>query len=200
MINLTKGQNVRIDKGVQKVRVGLSWDASQCSQDADLDVLAIELDNKTDGKCIGDEFVVFYNSARKTSSGKPTDPNEAVIHSGDNRTGDGEGDDETIEVDFSKVDPRVQAILFIVNIYDAANRRQNFGQIKNPRARLYFENTTVPDLVYELDEDFDTQICVEFCLLYRHDGGWKFKAVGDGNGNNLLEELHKYGIPVEGNA
>lgn len=200
MINLTKGQNVRIDKGVQKVKVGLSWDTSQSGQDVDLDVLAIELDNKTDGKCISDEFVVFYNSTKKTAQGKPTDPNEAVIHSGDNRTGEGEGDDETIEVDFSKVDPRVQAILFVVNIYDAANRRQNFGQVKNPRARLYFESATVPDLVYELDEDFDTQICVEFCLLYRHDGGWKFKAVGDGNSNNLLEELRKYGIPVEGNA
>ena len=200
MINLTKGQNVRIDKDVQKVRVGLSWDVSGNGQEVDLDVLAIELDNKTDGKCISDEHVVFYNSIKKTSSGKPTDPNESVIHSGDNRTGEGEGDDETIEVDLSKVDPRVQAILFVVNIYDAFNRHQNFGQVKNPRARLYFGSDTVPDLVYELDEDFSTQICVEFCMLYRHDGQWKFKAVGDGNENDLLKELQKYGVPVAGNA
>ena len=198
MINLTKEQNVRIDKGVQKVRVGLSWDTGE--KEVDLDVLALELDNKTDGKCISDEYVVFYNSVRKTAQGKPTDPNQAVIHSGDNRTGEGDGDDETIEVDFSKVDPRVQAILFVVNIYDADARHQNFGQVKNPRARLYFENANVPDLVYELDEDFDTQICVEFCILYRHDGQWKFKAIGDGNSNNLLEEMRKYGIPAEGNA
>lgn len=198
MINLTKGQNVRIDKGVQKVRVGLSWDTGE--KEVDLDVLALELDNKTDGKCISDEYVVFYNSVRKTAQGKPTDPNQAVIHSGDNRTGEGDGDDETIEIDFSKVDPRVQAILFVVNIYDAEARHQNFGQVKNPRARLYFENANVPDLVYELDEDFDTQICVEFCILYRHDGQWKFKAIGDGNSNNLLEEMRKYGIPAEGNA
>ena len=198
MINLTKGQNVRIDKGVQKVRVGLSWDTGE--KEVDLDVLALELDNKTDGKCISDEYVVFYNSVRKTAQGKPTDPNQAVIHSGDNRTGEGDGDDETIEVDFSKVDPRVQAILFVVNIYDADARHQNFGQVKNPRERLYFENANVPDLVYELDEDFDTQICVEFCILYRHDGQWKFKAIGDGNSNNLLEEMRKYGIPAEGNA
>lgn len=198
MINLTKGQNVRIDKGVQKVRVGLSWDTGE--KEVDLDVLALELDNKTDGKCISDEYVVFYNSVRKTAQGKPTDPNQAVIHSGDNRTGEGDGDDETIEVDFSKVDPRVQAILFVVNIYDADARHQNFGQVKNPRARLYFENANVPDLVYELDEDFDTQICVEFCILYRHEGQWKFKAIGDGNSNNLLEEMRKYGIPAEGNA
>lgn len=198
MINLTKGQNVRIDKGVQKVRVGLSWDTGE--KEVDLDVLALELDNKTDGKCISDEYVVFYNSVRKTAQGKPTDPNQAVIHSGDNRTGEGDGDDETIEVDFSKVDPRVQAILFVVNIYEAEARHQNFGQVKNPRARLYFENANVPDLVYELDEDFDTQICVEFCILYRHDGQWKFKAIGDGNSNNLLEEMRKYGIPAEGNA
>ena len=198
MINLTKGQNVRIDKGVQKVRVGLSWDTGE--KEVDLDVLALELDNKTDGKCISDEYVVFYNSVKKTAQGKPTDPNQAVIHSGDNRTGEGDGDDETIEVDFSKVDPRVQAILFVVNIYDAEARHQNFGQVKNPRARLYFENANVPDLVYELDEDFDTQICVEFCILYRHDGQWKVKAIGDGNSNNLLDEMIKYGIPADGNA
>lgn len=86
MINLTKGQNVRIDKSVQKVRVGLSWDTGE--NEVDLDVLAVELDNKTDGKCISDEHVVFYNSVRKTAQGKPTDPNQSVIHSGDNRTGE----------------------------------------------------------------------------------------------------------------
>ena len=86
MVNLTKGQNVNLTKGVQNVKVGLSWDANDnSSNDFDLDVIAIELNDKN-GKAVGDDFLVFYNSSCKTSDGKPTDPNKAVVHSGDNRT------------------------------------------------------------------------------------------------------------------
>ena len=200
MINLTKGQNVNLTKGVQNVKVGLSWDANDNSgNDFDLDVIAIELNDKN-GKAVGDDFLVFYNSSCKTSDGKPTDPNKAVVHSGDNRTGAGDGDDEVISVDFSKLDPRVNAILFVINIYDARNRNQNFGQVKNPKARLYYSDTNIADIVYELDEDFSTQTTMEFCMLYKHNDEWKFKAIGDANGNDLISELSKYGIPATGNA
>lgn len=198
-VNLTKGQNVKLTKGVQQVRVGLSWDANtNGGADFDLDAIAIELTSK-DGQCVGDDFLVFYNSSCKVD-GKPTDPTHAVVHSGDNLTGDGDGDDETITVDFNKLDPRVNAILFIVNIYQARERGQNFGQVKNPKARLYYSNTDIADLVYELDEEFSTQTTMEFCMLYKHNDEWKFKALGDANCNNLIEELHKYGIPATGNA
>lgn len=198
-VNLSKGQNVTLTKGVQKVKVGLSWDVATDGQEVDLDVMAIELDDKN-GKAVGDQFLVFYNSDCKTKDGKPTDPTQAVVHSGDNRTGAGTGDDEVMEVDFSKVDPRVNAILFIVNIYQGKERGQNFGQVRNPKARLYYNAGDVADLVYELDEDFSTEICVEFCMLYKHEGEWKFKAVGTANTNGLLEEIKKYGIPATGNA
>lgn len=198
-VNLTKGQNVKLTKGIQQVRVGISWDAANNGQEVDLDVLAIELDSK-DGKALSDNHVVFYNSICKTPDGKPTDPNKSVIHSGDNRTGDGEGDDEVITIDFNKLDPRCKAIVFIVNIYQGKEKGQNFGQVRNPRARLYYSNNDIADLVYELDEDYDTKVTVEFCMLYEHNGEWKFKALGEGNDLDLLGEMHKYGIPAEGNA
>lgn len=198
-VNLTKGQNVKLTKGAQQVRIGLSWDANtNGSADFDLDAMAIELSDKN-GKCIGDDFLVFYGSQHKLN-GKPTDPTHAVVHSGDNLTGAGDGDDEIITVDFSKLDPRVNAILFVINIYQGKQRGQNFGQVKNPKARLYYSSSNVADLVYELDEDFDTQTTMEFCMLYKHNDEWKFKAIGEGNENGLTEELRKWGIPAEGNA
>lgn len=199
MVNLTKGQNVKLTKGVQQVRVGISWDAATNGEEVDLDVIAIELDSK-DGKALSDQHLVFYNSACKTADGKPTDPQKAVVHSGDNRTGDGDGDDEVITVDFSKLDSRCKAIIFIVNIYQGKEKSQNFGQVRNPRARLYYSDNDIADLVYELDEDYDTKVTLEFCMLYEHNGEWKFKALGEGNELDLLGEMHKYGIPAEGNA
>lgn len=199
MVNLTKGQNVKLTKGVQQVRVGISWDAATNGEDVDLDVVAIELDSK-DGKALSDQHLVFYNSACKTADGKPTDPQKAVVHSGDNRTGDGDGDDEVITVDFSKLDSRCKAIVFIVNIYQGKEKGQNFGQVRNPRARLYYSDSDIADLVYELDEDYDTKVTLEFCMLYEHNGEWKFKALGEGNELDLLGEMHKYGIPAEGRA
>lgn len=198
MVNLTKGENVKLTKGVQQVRVGLSWDANNNGNPVDLDAMAIELTDKN-GKCVGDDFLVFYGSSKKVN-GKPTDPTQAVIHSGDNLTGEGDGDDEVLTVDLNKLDPRVNAILFVINIYQARERGQNFGMVKNPKARLYYSDATTPDLVYELDEDFSTETTMEFCMLYKHNDEWKFKAIGEANGCNLTEELKKYGIPASGNA
>lgn len=198
MVNLTKGENVKLTKGVQQVRVGLSWDANNNGNPVDLDAMAIELTDKN-GKCVGDDFLVFYGSSKKVN-GKPTDPTQAVIHSGDNLTGEGDGDDEVLTVDLNKLDPRVNAILFVINIYQARERGQNFGMVKNPKARLYYSDATTPDLVYELDEDFSTETTMEFCMLYKHNDEWKFKAIGEANGCNLVEELKKYEIPASGNA
>lgn len=198
MINLQKGENVKLSKEAKQIRMGLSWDAADNGNPVDLDAIAIELTDKN-GKCVGDQFVVFYGSECRTDN-KPTDPVKAVVHSGDNLTGDGDGDDEVITVDLNKLDSRVNAILFVVNIYQAAQRRQNFGIVKNPKARLYYTDSSVADLVYELDEDFSTETCLEFCMLYKHNDEWKFKALGDANSNGLAEELRKYGIPTSGNA
>lgn len=200
MINLSKGQNVKLTKDAKKVRVGLSWDVNSSNgSDFDLDVLAIELDGK-DGKCLGDEYVVYYNSINKTSDGKPTDPEGAVVHSGDNRNGEGSGDDEVIDTDLTKLNSKCKAILYVINIYEGKERGQNFGQVRNAKSRLYYANESVADLVYELDEDYSGLTCMEFCMLYLHNGEWKFKALGEGSINNLAEELAKYGLPCTGNA
>lgn len=197
-VNLTKGQNVKLTKRVQQIRMGLSWDANNNGHPVDLDAIAIELTSK-DGKCLSDNHLVFYGSQIRLD-GKPTDPEHAVVHSGDNLTGEGEGDDEVITVDFNKLNPNVNAILFIINIYQGKERGQNFGMVKNPRARLYYSSNDVADLVYELDEDFSTETTMEFCMLYKHNDEWKFKAIGEANGLNIVEELKKFDIPATGNA
>ena len=185
-INLTKGQNVKLNKEAKIVKVGLSWDANDKNGNPfDLDVAAIELDNK-DGKAVNEKGFVYYGNLK--------DSNGAVKHSGDNLTGEGDGDDEVITIDFSKLDSKVNAILIVVNIYAADSRRQNFGQVKNPKARLYYSGDTVADLVYELDEEFSDATTVEFCMLYKHNDEWKFKAIGEGNKNNMNEEIKKFGL------
>ena len=200
MINLSKGENVRLTKSTNKISVGISWDPSDSSSEsADLDVLAIGLTEKN-GKAVSDEYVVFYNSIKKTADGKPCDPEQAIIHSGDNRTGSGDGDDEVINIDFTKINPSVNAILFVVNVYNETGNRMNFGQIKKPRAKVYENGSTEASYVYELDEDFSTATTIEICSVYKHNGEWKVQAIGEVNGNNLMEELQKVGVPSTGNA
>lgn len=199
MVNLSKGGSVVLSKGVKKFRVGISWDIVD-GKEFDLDVLAIGLDNKTGGKAIDESHLVFYGSELKTPDGKPRDPNSSIIHSGDNRTGAGEGDDEVITVDVSKLDPRVKCIVFVVNIYEGKMRGYNFGQVAGAAARLYEGDKTVPEIVFDMNEDMSDKTCLEFCQIYEHNGEWKFKALGDANTNDLAQELQRYGIPCTGNA
>ncbi len=183
MINLQKGQ--RIDIGLQKVGVGLGWDPNQGTGfDFDLDASAFMLaDNK---KLPADEFFVFYNNQKS--------PDGAVESSGDDLTGgnsDG-GDDETLTVDLSKVDPRVKEILFTATIHDAENRRQNFGQVHNSYIRIYNAITNDEIAKYDLDEDFSVETAVEFGRLYRRNGEWKFEAIGNGFKGGLQFLVNKY--------
>lgn len=192
-INLTKGGRVNLQKGVEKFRIGLSWDVSSVrGSDFDLDAWAIGLDSKdmeaANIVVQGDSpYFVFYNNLESFD--------EAMKHSGDNRTGDGAGDDEIIYFTTAKLDSKVQAIIIGVTIHDAAARRQNFGQVRNPKVKLYIGDQDVPELVYELDEDYSNDTCVEFCKIYRHNGEFKFEAVGLGNNNDLTSELLKYHWP-----
>lgn len=199
MVNLSKGGSVVLSKGVSKFRVGISWDIVD-GKKFDLDVLAIGLDNKVSGKVISDDYVVFYNSQLRTPDNKPRDPESAIIHSGDNRTGEGSGDDEVITIDTSKLNPKVKCIIFVVNIYDGKSNGFNFGQVSGATARLYEGDKTIPEVVFDLNEDMSDKICLEFCQIYEHNGEWKFKALGDSNSNDLAQELSRYGIPTEGNA
>ncbi len=182
-INLQKGQ--RIEIGLQKVGVGLGWDPNESTgYDFDLDASAFMLgENK---KLPADEFFVFYNNQKS--------PDGAVESSGDDLTGgnsDG-GDDETLTVDLSKVDPRVNEILFTATIHDAENRRQNFGQVRNSYIRIYNAITNEEIAKYDLDEDFSIETAVEFGRLYRRNGEWKFEAIGNGFKGGLEHFVNKY--------
>ena len=181
-INLTKGQ--RIEIGLSKVGVGLGWDPNQGSgADFDLDASAFMLgENK---KQPGDKFFVFYNN--------PKSPDGAVESSGDDLTGgSSDGDDETLTVDLSKVDSRIQEIIFTVTIHDYESRRQNFGQVRNSFIRIYNAQTNEEIAKYELDEDFSIETAVEFGRLYKRSGEWKFEAMGIGYKGGLQYFVDKY--------
>lgn len=182
-ISLEKGQ--RIEIGLSKVSVGLGWDPNEGSgYDFDLDASAFMLGN--DKKLPEDEFFVFYNNQKS--------PDGAVESTGDDLTGRNSngGDDETLNVDLTKVDPQVQEIIFTATIYKAEERRQNFGQVRNSYIRIYNSITNEEIARYELDEDFSIETAVEFGRLYRRNGEWKFEAMGIGDKGGLQVLVNKY--------
>ncbi len=181
-INLEKGQRVNVN--LPKFVVGLGWDANATStgQDFDLDASVFVLgENK---KLLTDSHFVFYNNL--------TSPDGAVEHIGDNLTGAGDGDDESIKIDLSKINPNATELCFVVTIHDAENRKQNFGQVRNSFVRVYNPDTKEEILKYELEEDFSIETAVEFGRLYKRNGEWKFEAVGVGQKGGLQDYLNKY--------
>ena len=213
LVKLVKGQNINLTRqfnGQTKFRVGLLWDTG--AQTFDLDAIALLLTDKVDagGKVPNEDFAAAYfnNDPDRPNYQKITfqtpsgnvgfqSIDGSVKSFGDNRTGEGSGDDETIELDLSKVDPRVKSILILVNIYteDDPTKNFNFGMVKNAMVKLYEGNSDVPALCFELSEDFSTEHNLEFVEVYLHNNEWKFKALGNGNNNTFAEELKKFGIP-----
>lgn len=213
LVKLVKGQNINLTRqfnGQTKFRVGLSWDTG--AQTFDLDAIALLLTDKVDagGKVPNEDFAAAYfnNDPDRPNYQKITfqtpsgvvgfqSIDGSVKNFGDNRTGEGSGDDETIELDLSKVDPRIKSILILVNIYteDDPTKNFNFGMVKNAMVKLYEGNSDVPALCFELSEDFSTEHNLEFVEVYLHNNEWKFKALGNGNNNTFAEELKKFGIP-----
>ena len=187
-INLQKGQKVDLTKGrpeLKKLVLGLGWDASDSEgKTFDLDASALLL-NKDSKVSKESDFVFFRNTQDSLGS---------VIHTGDNLTGDGDGDDEQIKVDLSKVDASVEKITLVVNIYDAVNKRQNFGQVSNAYIRILNEDTSEELIRYDLSEDFSTETSVIFGEVYRNNGEWKFNAVGNGKNAELKELIKEYGL------
>lgn len=185
MINLEKGQRISMDKGLTLVGVGLGWDPNEgTGYDFDLDASAFMLGES--GRIPTDEYFVFYNNQKS--------PDGSVESTGDDLTGgnsDG-GDDETINVDLSKVDPKIQEIVFTATIYKAEERRQNFGQVQNSYIRIYDAKTNAEIARYDLDEDFSIETAVEFGRLYRRGDEWKFEAMGIGNKGGLQSLVNKY--------
>lgn len=182
-INLQKGQ--KIDIGLSKISVGLGWTPNEGTGfDFDLDASAIMIG---ENRLIPlEDFFVFY--------GNLDSPDRAVHHTGDDPSGgnsDG-GDDETIEVNLSKVDSKVKEILFVVTIHEALNRKQNFGQVRNSYIRIVDDSNGQEIAKYELGEDFSIETGIEFGRLYQREGKWKFEASGIGYKEDLAFFLSKY--------
>lgn len=201
-IDLEKGQ--RIDVGLKHITVGLGWDPNETGgEDFDLDASAFLLG--ANGKLITDDHFVFYNNlCGRGHKGSDTqnDCMDAgcsvgrfgVIHTGDDPSGNAsEGDDdEAIEVLFDEVPSAVQEIIFVVTIHEYEERCQNFGQVDNSYIRIVDEAKEIEIAKYELGEDFSIETAVEFGKLYRHNGKWKFQAMGDGRKDGLGFYVNKY--------
>ncbi|MEC4892013.1 MAG: TerD family protein [Oscillatoria sp. PMC 1051.18] len=186
-INLSKGQRVDLSKeapSLQYAGIGLGWDinVSDTGVDFDLDVSVFMLG--ANGKIPSEKYFVFYNNLQS--------PDGAVKSEGDNRTGEGGGDDETIEVELPKVDPSITEIVFVVTIHEAESRKQNFGQVRNSYIRIYDLSTEKEVAKYQLEEDFSLETAVEFGRLYKKDGSWRFQAVGQGYNAGLQKFVDQY--------
>jgi len=190
-INLQKGQKVDLTKGnpsLKKIMVGLGWDVNAFDSGADFDLDAAAFMVGENGKCPTEKEFIFYGNLEHHSG--------AVKHMGDNLTGEGEGDDEQIEVDLTKIPENVSRVVFTVTIYDADVRRQNFGQVSNSFIRIVDAMTDQELIRYDLGEDFSIETAVVVGELYRHGGGWKFNAIGSGFQGGLAALCGHYGIEV----
>ncbi len=189
-VSLTKGGNVSLTKqapGMTAVLVGLGWDArTTTGEQFDLDASALMLGNT--GKVPSDRHFVFFNN--KTS------PDGAVEHTGDNLTGAGEGDDETIKVDLAAVPGDVEKIVFAVSIYEGEARQQGFGQVRNAFIRVVDQAGGAEVARYDLTEDASSETAMLFGELYRNGGEWKFRAVGQGYSAGLAGIAGDFGVGV----
>ena len=187
-ISLQKGGNVSLSKqapGLKRVRFGLGWDLRKTDGSAyDLDASAFVLDGN--GKVLSDQHFVFYNN--------PQDPSGSVKHLGDNRTGEGEGDDEVVEIDLALMTASTAKVAFVVTIHDAEARKQNFGQVSNAYIRALNAEGAQEIARYDLSEDASTETAMIFGELYRHNDEWKFKAIGQGYAGGLAAVARDYGV------
>jgi tellurium resistance protein TerD len=190
-ISLSKGQKVDLTKtnpGLTKVVVGLGWDVNKYDggNDFDLDASVFLLD--ANGKVSNEKDFVFYNN--------PQGGGGSVTHTGDNRTGQGDGDDEQVNVDLKSVPASIEKVAFAITIHDAEARRQNFGQVSNAYVRILNDETGQELIRYDLGEDFSVETAVVVGELYRHGGEWKFSAVGSGYQGGLAALCRDYGLQV----
>lgn len=189
-ISLSKGGNLSLtktDPSLTKILIGLGWDERATDGASfDLDASAFLLDSS--GRVRGEHDFIFYNQLRS--------PDGAVEHTGDNRSGQGDGDDEAIKVDLSRVAADVSKIVITVTIHDADSRRQNFGQIANAFIRVVNDQSGQEVVRYDLAEDYSTETAMVFGELYKHNSEWKFRAVGQGYSGGLRSMCLQYGLSI----
>lgn len=192
-INLKKGQKIDLRKtnpGLSAIRVGLGWDPvnqgggflkslfGSGNIDIDCDASVFLLNEQS--KPID---LVYFGNLRTR--------NDSIMHTGDNLTGEGEGDDEVILVDLDKISPKVDKLLFVVNIYDCVRRKQHFGMIKNAYIRMIDAKSNSEIAIYNLSENYNAKTALLVGLIYRHSGTWKFSAIGEGTNDTGLNDIKK---------
>ena len=189
-LSLSKGGNLSLtktDPNLNKLLIGLGWDERATSgTDFDLDASVFLVNSM--GKVRGDHDFIFYNQLKSADG--------AVEHTGDNRTGEGDGDDETIKVDLTKVPSDVSKVVFCAVIYDGQARNQNFGQVANAYIRIVNTQGGAEVARYDLSEDSSTETAMIFGELYKNNGEWKFRAVGQGFAGGLGPLAASYGVAV----
>ncbi len=192
-VNLRKGERVNLEKGMTMALVGLGWDVNQYDGAADFDLDASAFMLGKNGKVRKDEDFIFYGNLKSADG--------SVRHTGDNLTGEGDGDDEVLIIDFTKVPADVEKIAITVTIYEASERRQNFGQVSNAYVRVArmagpedMVGTEV--LKFDLMEEFSIETALVVCEIYRYNGDWKFNAVGAGYQGGLEALCRSYGVNV----
>ena len=189
-VSLTKGGNVSLSKeapGITKVLIGLGWDARATDGGAfDLDANVFMVD--AGGKVRSDADFIFYNNPKSTDG--------SVEHTGDNKTGDGAGDDEAIKVDMSKVPADIQKVIVAVTIHEGETRKQNFGMVSNAFVRVVNQDGAKEIARYDLSEDASTETAMIFGELYRAGTDWKFRAVGQGYNGGLAPLARTFGVNV----
>ncbi|MEW2633263.1 TerD family protein [Streptomyces sp. NPDC048389] len=189
-VSLSKGGNVSLTKAAPNltaVTVGLGWDV-RTTTGTDFDLDASALLTNTEGKVTNDGNFVFFNNLKS--------PDGSVEHTGDNLTGEGEGDDEQIKVNLAAVPADVDKIVFPVSIYEAENRQQSFGQVRNAFIRVVNQADNSELARYDLSEDASTETAMVFGELYRNGAEWKFRAVGQGYASGLRGIAQDFGVNV----
>ncbi|MBR1554815.1 MAG: TerD family protein [Oscillospiraceae bacterium] len=189
MVNLSKGQKVDLTKtnpGLTKIMVGLGWDINKYDGGSDFDLDAAAFLLGADGKAASEADFVFYNNKEHASG--------SVVHTGDNKTGAGDGDDEVINIDLSAVPANVDKIDFTVTIFEADARNQNFGQVNNAYIRILNQENGEELIHFDLGEDFSIETAVVVAELYRYNGEWKFNAIGSGFSGGLAALCRNFGL------
>lgn len=192
-INLQKGQRVSLDSSLKLALVGLGWDTNRYDGGADFDLDASAFLLGENGKLLRDEDFVFYNNLNARDG--------AVVHTGDNLTGTGDGDDEIIMIDFAKMPSEIKKIAICVTIHDAQNRKQNFGQVSNAYIRVAklsdeFDTKGEPLLRFDLEEEFSLETALVVAEIYFKNGEWKFNAVAAGYQGGLEAIFRNFGASV----
>lgn len=188
-VSLAKGQKVDLTKtnpGLKEVLIGLGWDTNKYDGGFDFDLDSAAFMLGANGKVTSDGDFIFYNNLKHSSG--------SVEHLGDNLTGAGEGDDEEMKIDLSKVPADIQKIDFTVTIHEADTRKQNFGQVENAFIRVMNATTKEELIRYDLGEDFSIETAVVVGELYRHGGEWKFQAIGSGFSGGLAALGKNFGV------